>query len=143
MLNDELSILITDDDIWTTKVLNKTIKHLGFNKVTAVHSGYDAITFAIEEKPDIIFLDIIMSGIDGLQTLKMLKKIPATKDVKVIIVSGSTDIQHLGSAMKLGAADYISKPFSSKVIQQKISNLYPTVFNNNVNAQATTITATI
>jgi two-component system chemotaxis response regulator CheY len=113
-------ILIVDDDIWMTKVLNKIVMNLGYSKTSVAYNGFDAVAIALKENPDLLFLDLMMPDMDGLITLKLLKTIPNTATAKIIICSGNNDMDNLTKAIKLGAADFISKPFTADTIKEKI-----------------------
>jgi len=125
---DGIKILVVDDDMWMLKVLQKNLKHLGVTKVFTVDNGFDAVAIALAEIPDIIFLDLMMPELDGIQTLKMLKTIPQTREIKVIICSGNTDVQNLGITISLGANDYIAKPFTADTIKEKLNKNYHDIF---------------
>lgn len=117
----ELKVLLIDDDVWMTKVLNKIIHNIGYKNVFISNSGFDGIAMALKYKPDIIFLDLMMPELDGMTTLKILKTIPDTQDASVIICSANNDIDNLSKAIKTGAVDFISKPFNAETIKEKIN----------------------
>ena len=117
-------ILIVDDDIWMTKVLHKIIKNLGYSHIDLVYNGFEAVAKSLEQKPNLIFLDLMMPELDGLTTLKLLKIIPDTQLSKVIICSGNNDMDSLTKALKLGAIDFISKPFTAEIIKTKLDIVF-------------------
>ena len=119
----DIKILVVDDDKWITKVLAKIIMNLNFTSVFVVHNGFDAVAMALKEKPDLIFLDLMMPELDGLTTLKLLKTIPNTQDAKVIVCTANNDMDNLAKVLKLGAADFISKPFTPETIKEKIDSI--------------------
>jgi len=121
---DEIKALIVDDDMWMIKVLQKNLTNLGISHILTANNGFNAVATAIAEKPDLIFLDLIMPELDGLQVLKLLKTIPETQEIKVIICSGNTDVQNLARAIALSADDYISKPFTIDTIKYKIKKIF-------------------
>jgi two-component system chemotaxis response regulator CheY len=116
----DLKILIVDDDVWMTKLLNKFINGVGCPNTFIANGGFDAISSAIQVSPDLIFLDLMMPELDGMTTLKLLKIIPETQLAKVIICSANNDMNHLTKAIKAGAIDFISKPFTPETIKEKI-----------------------
>ena len=99
----EIKILIVDDDVWMTKVLSKIISNIDNTEVFIALDGFDAVATALKEKPNLIFLDLMMPEMDGITTLKLLKTIPHTANSKVIICSGANDMDHLTKVIKLGA----------------------------------------
>ena len=123
MLYKKHTVLIVDDDPATVEVLKKMNERLGVGGIFTAHNGFDAIAVAVEQKPSIIFLDLTMPGFDGIQTLKMLKSIDITKEIDVVMVSGSIDHKNFATALKHGATDFISKPFKSEQLEVKFSEI--------------------
>ena len=119
------NVLIVDDSHACAQVACKTVKNLGIAEVSSVNNGFDALNVAIKNQPDIIFLDVEMPEIDGLQTLKMLKRVDYTKDINVVMVAASHDVKHFATAVKFGAVDYVMKPFTMDTVREKIVQLYP------------------
>ena len=121
-------VLIIDDDKWFSRVLSKTISSWGFNILNA-YDGVDGLVMAIEKRPDIIFVDILMPDINGDIILSILKKLFATSQIPVIVMSGNLSREIIGGAYKSGADGFIAKPFSLKVLYDKMEMcLSPTVF---------------
>lgn len=100
-------ILVVDDDNVVRLVINENLKAYGFIPVNA-SSGSEAIRIFRKEKPVSVILDLKMPGMDGLETMRELKKIDT--DVPVIINTAYGDIQTAVEAIKLGAYDFIIKP---------------------------------
>ena len=73
----EYSVLIIDDDIWMQRILSKTFSSYGFKKAILASNGFEGIGKAVEFKPHIIVLDILMPELSGHLTLKVLKNIKA------------------------------------------------------------------
>jgi len=101
-------ILIADDEKNMRWILEKSLKERGFEVIEA-KDGEEAFNSFIDGEPDIVILDYKMPKIDGMEVLKRIKKINENIPVIMITAHGSTD--SAVEAMKLGAADYISKPF--------------------------------
>ncbi|MBM2814172.1 MAG: response regulator receiver protein [Ignavibacteria bacterium] len=112
-------ILIIDDDPWVQKILTSHFKSWGFKTLSAAHPT-DGMAMAVNFKPSMIILDVILPDIKGILLLKMLKKIDITADVPVIILSGDFDKQVIEEAMRLGVNSIMSKPFSEKVLVEKL-----------------------
>jgi two-component system chemotaxis response regulator CheY len=107
-----------------TKVLNKILITLGYSDILIVHNGFDAVAEALKSKPDLILLDLMMPEIDGLTTMKMLKTIPDSSLSKVVICSANSDIENITKAMKFGAEDFVTKPFTAETIKEKLDKLF-------------------
>jgi two-component system chemotaxis response regulator CheY len=116
-------ILLIDDDNWMIRVLLKIINNLGFSDVLVANNGFDAIAIAVKEVPDVIFLDLLMPELDGLNTLKLIRTIECTSSINVIICSGNNDVQNFTKTVSLGANEYISKPFTADIIKSKLEKI--------------------
>ena len=102
------TILVIDDEQGVRDLFAKVLSRQDYNVLTAA-SGADGIQVAREQKVNLILLDIKMPGMDGLETLRRLKKV--TPETAVIIITGFGTLQTSRKALKLGAVDYITKPF--------------------------------
>jgi two-component system nitrogen regulation response regulator NtrX len=113
------SILIVDDETSILKTLSGILSDEGFETITA-SNGYEALKILDAESPDLVLLDIWMPGIDGIDTLKEIKKIqPATP---VVMITGHGTIDTAVNATKIGAFDFIEKPISIDKVIVAINN---------------------
>jgi two-component system nitrogen regulation response regulator NtrX len=112
-------ILVVDDEESIRKTMRMTLEYEGF-EVTEAPSGIEAIQAVEQDPPDLVFLDIKMPGIDGLEVLEQLKeKSPSTQ---VIIISGHGNVQTAVQATKLGAFDFIEKPLETERVLLAVRN---------------------
>jgi two-component system nitrogen regulation response regulator NtrX len=102
-------VLIVDDEEGIRESLSQIIEDDGYETMTA-SSGEEAIRAVRDTVPDLVLLDIWMSGIDGLQTLQELKA--ANPDLPVVMISGHANIENAIRATKMGAYDLLEKPLS-------------------------------
>jgi len=114
-------ILIVDDEPFNVDYLEQELDDLGYATVAAVN-GQDALAKVEAEAPDLILLDIMMPILDGFGVLERLKANPATRDIPVIIISANTDMPSIVRGIKLGAEDYLPKPFEPVLLQARISS---------------------
>ena len=114
------SVLIVDDE--NSNIL--TLTHILSSEylVYAAKSGEGAIKAAEKFNPDIILLDIIMSDMDGFEVIAELKKSEKTKDIPIIFVTGMNSEVDEEKGFALGAADYITKPFSTALVKLRVKN---------------------
>lgn len=113
------TILIVDDESSILKTLSGILMDEGFETVTATN-GYEALKRIEEDLPDLILLDIWMPGIDGIDTLKEIKrKFP---DVQVVMITGHGTIETAVNATKIGAYDFIEKPLNIDRVIVAINN---------------------
>jgi DNA-binding response OmpR family regulator len=120
----EYKALIIDDDIWMQRILSKTLQSYGFNTTLLASNGFEGVSIAVDNKPHIIVLDILMPDLSGHNTLKMLKAIRITKDIPVLMVSAMSDTENLGLAVKSGTSGFISKPFTRATIFEKLISIF-------------------
>jgi len=113
------SILIVDDEPSIRQSLSGLLSDEGFEVLTAAN-GYEALKIVDTEYPDLVLLDIWMPGIDGIETLKEIKK--DNPFIQVIIISGHGTIETAVKATKLGAFDLIEKPLSIDKVIVAINN---------------------
>jgi len=115
-------ILVVDDEVNITQILEFSIGAEGFEVITATN-GEEAIDKARKEQPDLIILDIMMPRIDGYEACRILKANPLTKNIPVVLLTAKgRDIdKRLG--YEVGATDYIVKPFSPNKLIERINEL--------------------
>jgi diguanylate cyclase (GGDEF)-like protein len=120
METEKNSVLIVDDE--KANIMALTLILSPEYTVYAAKNGIDAIEVAKEHLPDVILLDILMPDMDGYEVLAALKRCDETCEIPVIFVTGlvSTDDEEKG--LRIGAADYISKPFSPAIIRLRVNN---------------------
>ena len=115
-------ILLIDDDKDLLTILKTTLIRNGFD----VHAQdtWDGSTEIIKfYKPNLVILDVFLSGIDGLDLCKKLKKSPFTKNLPVLIISGFSWISQ-SAIYEFGANDFIAKPFEVNELMKKIYSIF-------------------
>ena len=114
----ECTVLIVDDTETNVDILVDT---LGEDYDIAVAmDGESALEVAEEDSPDLILLDIMMPGMDGYEVCKRLKDNPETAAFPVIFLSALTEADEKQKDLKLGAVDFLTKPFNPSVMQDKV-----------------------
>lgn len=109
MLNDAPIALIIDDEKSICEALGGVLSDENWN-VEVAHNGKDGIQQFVRVRPDIVFLDVWMTGMDGIETLQRLKEI--NSEVPIVIMSGHSTIETAVKATKLGAFQFLEKPLS-------------------------------
>jgi len=114
------SILVVDDENANIIALTEI---LGYEyTVYTVKNGLTAIKVAEKQLPDVIMLDIVMPEMDGYAVIAALKKSDTTKNIPVIFITGLSETNDEEKGLSLGAADYISKPFSPTIVKLRVKN---------------------
>ncbi len=115
-------VLIVEDDMIISMVLERMIKKLGHQVVKKVIAGQDAIDSTFELKPDLILMDIqLKDNIDGITAMQ---KIREKSDVHVIYITGNSDQYNLERAKKTNYVDYLVKPIQMSHLKKSISKAF-------------------
>ncbi|HOM02457.1 MAG TPA: response regulator [Acetivibrio sp.] len=118
----DLKFVVVDDAVFMRTLLKKIIEEVETYKVVAEGSnGFEAIQKAQVFKPDIMTLDITMPDMDGLTAIKEIVK--CSPDTKIIMVSAMGQQSMVIEAIKLGAKDFVVKPFEKSRVLQAIRNV--------------------
>ncbi|MGL6196139.1 MAG: response regulator [Thermoguttaceae bacterium] len=116
-------ILIIEDEAAIAELLVYNLEKEGYKRVTTVSSGEDALNEAKQNPPDLILLDIMLPGINGLDVCKKLKSKPETAEIPIIMITAKSEESDVVVGLELGADDYITKPFSAKLVIARIRAL--------------------
>jgi two-component system phosphate regulon response regulator PhoB len=108
-------ILVVDDEQDILELLEYNLTRNNF-KVRAVGTGEDALREAREKAPDLILLDLMLPGVDGLEVCKRLRADNRTAHVPIIMITARGEEADVVVGLELGADDYITKPFSPRVV---------------------------
>ena len=106
-------ILVVDDSPEIRFLLNQRLVKLGFEVILA-EDGEKGLEKALEEKPDIIFMDIMMPIMDGITATLKLKEDPKTKNIPIIMLTALSDTGSVIKSYDYGADYYINKPFAKE-----------------------------
>jgi phosphate regulon transcriptional regulator PhoB len=112
-------ILIVEDEKDIVKMLEYNFKKEGFRTLSA-YDGEDALDLAGRERPDLIILDLMLPGMDGLEACKALKKESKTSSIPIIMLTAKTQEADKIVGLELGADDYVTKPFSPRELIARI-----------------------
>lgn len=113
-------ILIVDDEPLNIEVLSETIEDLG--DIIFATSGQSAIDLCIEQRPDLVLLDVMMPEMDGYEVCRQLKALPETKDIPVIFATALSDENDEAKGFEIGAVDYVTKPISAPIVIARVRN---------------------
>ena len=116
----EKTILIIDDEEDFCYFAKKNLEAISNYEIITATKGKKGIQIALKEKPDLILLDIMMPGIDGLEVLKRLKKSEKTQNIPVIMLTAKDEDESKIKALGSFCDDYIVKPVENIVLKSKI-----------------------
>lgn len=112
-------VLVVDDEPNILELLDFNLRKDGFDVILA-ETGEAALELLVREKPDIVLLDQMLPGIDGLVVLKRIRKMYDLGDIPVIMVTAKSEEIDKIAGLDLGADDYITKPFSVRELSSRI-----------------------
>ena len=116
----DANILIVEDERDIADLLRYNLQEAGF-KTDYVRNGADALQQAVEKKPDLILLDLMLPEVDGMIVCRLLKNDPRTKNIPIVMVTAKTEEKDRVAGLELGADDYIVKPFSPREVVLRVS----------------------
>ncbi len=115
-------VLIVDDSTTVVAVLRKMLQQNGLQTLEA-YTAEEALELARDLVPDLIFLDIVLPGMDGFAALRALRREPGTKQVPIIMISGNALATEQFYVQRIGADDFMKKPFSRPEVFARIERL--------------------
>jgi two-component system, chemotaxis family, chemotaxis protein CheY len=129
-MNFNGSILLVDDEAHIRKFISLLLRHLGVKQIFEARNGQEALEVYERDKPDLIMLDVNMPVMDGIQTLRALKRI--NPDCVVIMLTSLVNRQTIDEAISSGAANYIRKDAPFEEIGRALSETIETCFEPGV-----------
>ena len=120
MSKSDIKLLVCDDSILARKSITTMLGSFGYENVIEVSNGEDAVNKYKEEKPDIVFLDIVMPVKDGITATKEIREFDP--DAKIVVISSVGTQTHLREVIKAGARDFIQKPVDMEHLKQILDN---------------------
>ena len=117
-----IRVLVADDEVYMLRLLEMTLKKGGY-EVVSCRDGKEALTTAVTVLPQLIVLDVMMPGLDGLGALRQLKENPATKKIPVVVLSAKGHALTRVEAETAGAALFLTKPFSPNQLLGEVKKI--------------------
>ena len=108
------SVLIVDDSRTSRRFLSDILQRGGYNIVGEAVNGQEGFDQYVKLKPDIVTMDITMPIMDGIDSLKLIKK--ADPDAKVVMITAAGQKEKMMEALKIGAVEFVSKPFVEEAV---------------------------
>jgi two-component system phosphate regulon response regulator PhoB len=116
-------VLVIEDSAIIRKLLRMTLERAGY-KVSESYNGLDAIEMALQLRPDLVLLDVMMPGtIDGLEACRRIRQNPALQNTPVLMLSAKGQVTDQKEGLAAGATDYLVKPFEPNNLLQAITRL--------------------
>lgn len=121
-MEKKMRILLVDDEADFVEILRTRLENNNFEVITAL-DGEEALERAEKEEPDLIILDVMLPKISGFDVCRKLKVDENFKNIPIIMLSAKFQQNDVKFGMAMGADDYITKPFESNVLLEKINEL--------------------
>lgn len=115
-------ILIVDDEMATLLPLKRSLESEGYIVIEAC-DGYEAIKKSKSEMPELIILDLMMPGMDGIEVCNQLKKDALTEKIPVIMLTARDEVRDKVEGLETGADDYVTKPFNLNELKARIKSV--------------------
>jgi two-component system phosphate regulon response regulator PhoB len=112
-------VLVVEDEEPILEMLRYGLEHFGFS-VRCVGSGEEALAAVTQERPDLVLLDLMLPGIDGLEVCRRLKREKETSTIPIVILTARDSEADIVAGLEIGADDYLTKPFSPRVLSARL-----------------------
>lgn len=114
-----ITILVIDDDVSIHRAVERRLEGV-VDQVLKADSPTKGLQIAIQDKPDVILLDVNMPQIDGFKVCRNLQENPTTRDIPIVFLTADQSPGNLAKALDAGASDYISKPFNAIELEARV-----------------------
>ena len=121
-MTNSKTILVIEDEPEIAELLATHIRGAGY-EARLIDRGLEGLTSAQKDPPSLVLLDLMLPDVDGLEVCRELKRSEQTSGIPVIMLTARGEETDIVTGLELGASDYITKPFSSKVLIARINNL--------------------
>jgi len=115
-------ILVVDDEEDILELVHYNLSRTGYD-VSTVTTGELALRSVRASPPDLVVLDLMLPGVDGVEVCRLLKRDPATREVPVLMLTARGEEADVVRGLEIGADDYVTKPFSTKVLLARVKAL--------------------
>ena len=143
MATPSYRVLVCEDDPAMVRIFQFLLQKQGVGPVLTTTDGSKVVPIALREKPHLILLDLMLPGMDGLSVLRELKKNESISSIPVIVISGIESQNQVSQAIDAGAADYVTKPFDSMELGERLKQFLNSLYNTPAEPKAGTPPPTI
>jgi two-component system, OmpR family, alkaline phosphatase synthesis response regulator PhoP len=112
-------ILVVEDEDDILELIRYNLSRDGY-KVRVAESAEQALSHLADEKPDLLLLDLMLPGMDGLDLCRMLKRGASTQNIPIIMLTAKSEEADIVTGLEMGSDDYVTKPFSPRVLLARI-----------------------
>lgn len=123
-MSESLRIMLVEDDPVVAEIVQMTLEDLGGFQVSHFFGGQDAIDALDDVSPDVVLMDVMMPGMDGLSSMLHIHKIPKYSALPIIFMTAKTQAHEQASYIEKGAIGVIPKPFNPETLCSTVQSLY-------------------
>jgi two-component system phosphate regulon response regulator PhoB len=121
-MSDEKRILIIEDETDLADLLGYNLRKAGY-RADVANDGDAGLKKATDERPDLVILDVMMPQLSGLQVARLLRTDPKTSSIPILMLTAKAEESDQVAGLQVGADDYVTKPFSMKVLLARVEAL--------------------
>ena len=118
-MTEKKRVLVVDDEPHIVKLVKLSLGNQNYD-IVGITSGKEAISYANDNAPDILVLDLMMPGVNGYEVCQAVRENPKTKGIPIIILSAKSQMLDKLNAIDVGADDYMCKPFDPDELARRI-----------------------
>ena len=119
-MTDRASILVVEDDATIRTLLEMALLGAGYTQVSTAARGDDALAVVARDKPDLVLLDVMLPGLDGLSVARRIRATPALAATRILMLTARTEPEDIVAGLEAGADDYVTKPFDRLVLLARV-----------------------
>ncbi len=113
-------ILLIEDEAEIRELIKLALEAAGYTTIYEADNGEDGLGLARSRQPDLILLDLMLPGMDGLTVCRKLKIAEETRNIPIVILSAKSEESDVVLGLEMGAGDYITKPFNRKILAARV-----------------------
>ena len=119
-MTERVSILVVEDDATIRTLLEMALLGAGYTRVATVARGDDALVAVTRDKPDLVLLDVMLPGLDGLALARRIRATPALAATRILMLTARSENEDIVRGLEAGADDYVTKPFDRLVLLARV-----------------------
>lgn len=123
-LDTSINVLVVDDFATMRRIIKNLLKQLGFEKIDEAEDGMKALQKLKSESFDLVISDWNMPNMTGIELLQAVRSDAGLKETPFLMVTAEADKENVLLAIKMGVSNYIVKPFTADVLQEKLQKIF-------------------